>query len=89
MVEYGRSHASAQEALRAWFEEVEEAGWKHPNDVKRLYPSASIIDGERVVFNVKGNQYRVVVAIKYRYHAVYIRFIGTHAEYDKIDAATI
>jgi mRNA interferase HigB len=89
VVEYGRSHASAKGALYAWFAEVQKANWKDPNDVKKAYPSASIVNSERVVFNVKGNHYRIVAAIKYEYYAVYIRFIGTHAEYDKINAATV
>ena len=89
MVEYGRSHAPAKEALYAWLEEAERANWKDPNEVKRRHSSASILSSERVVFNIKGNHYRIVVAIKYKYHAVYIRFIGSHAEYNKIDAATI
>jgi mRNA interferase HigB len=57
--------------------------------VKRRYASASFLEGDRVVFNVKGNKYRIVVAIRYEFHAVYIRFIGTHAEYDAIDAETV
>jgi mRNA interferase HigB len=75
--------------LLAWFAEVEKADWTGPNDVKARYPSASIINKERVVFNIKGNTYCIVVGIKYEFHAIYIRFIGTHAEYDKIDAATV
>ena len=89
VIEYGRTHAAAKGALYAWFAEALKASWKDPNDIKKAHPSASIINSERVVFNVKGNHYRIVVAIKYRYHAVYIRFIGTHAEYDRIDAATV
>lgn len=69
--------------------EVEGATWTNPDDVKRRYATASFLSKERVVFNIKGNKYRVVVAIKYEFFAVYIRFIGTHAEYDEIDATTI
>jgi mRNA interferase HigB len=82
-------HGDARQALFAWFAEVERANWSGPDDIKTLYPSASFLAGNRVVFNIKGNKYRVVVAVKYDFFAVYIRFIGTHAEYDKIDAATI
>jgi mRNA interferase HigB len=57
--------------------------------LKRQFPSASILDNERVVFNLAGNSYRVVVMVKYQFHVVYIRFIGTHAEYDKVDAANV
>jgi mRNA interferase HigB len=82
-------HADAWQALLAWFAEVERADWRGPDDIKTLYPSASFLARNRVVFDIKGNKYRVVVAVKYEFFAVYIRFIGTHAEYDKIDAATI
>lgn len=82
-------HADARQPLLAWFAETEKAFWAGPEDVKVRYPSASIVGAERVVFNVKGNRYRVVVAVKYPFHAVYIRFIGTHAEYERIDAATV
>jgi mRNA interferase HigB len=89
VVEYCRTNAAAKGALYAWFAEAQKANWNDPNDIKTAHPSASVINSERVVFNIKGNHYRIVVAIKYRYHAVYIRFIGTHAEYDRIDAATV
>ena len=82
-------HADARQPLFAWFEEVEDATWSGPDDIKRRYPSASFLADNRVVFNVKGNKYRVIVAIKYEFFVVYIRFIGTHAEYDDVDAATI
>ncbi len=82
-------HADARQALFAWFAEVERANWSGPDDIKTLYPSASFLVGNRVVFHIKGNKYRVVVAVKYDFFAVYIRFIGTHAEYDKIDPASI
>ncbi len=63
--------------------------WNGPEDIKKRYPSASFLAGNRVVFNIKGNEYRIVVAIKFEFFAVYIRFVGTHAEYDKIDVAAI
>jgi mRNA interferase HigB len=86
---FAGAHADARQALFAWFAEVEQAGWTGPEHIKASYPSASFLAGDRVVFNVKGNKYRVVVAVKDEFFAVYIRFIGTHAEYDKIDATTI
>jgi mRNA interferase HigB len=86
---FSDAHADARQALFAWFTEVERANWGGPDEIKTAYPSASLLAGNRVVFNVKGNKYRVVVAVKYEFFAVYVRFIGTHAEYDKIDAATI
>lgn len=86
---FAAEHADARQALFAWFAEVERANWSGPDDIKTSYPSASFLAGNRVVFNIKGNRVRVIVAVKYEFFAVYIRFIGTHAEYDKIDAATI
>ncbi len=86
---FAAAHADARQALFAWFAEVDQATWRGPEEVKAAYRSASFLGDNRVVFNVKGNRYRVVVAVKYEFFSVYIRFIGTHAEYDKIDAATI
>jgi mRNA interferase HigB len=68
---------------------VQKAEWKNPNDIKTAYPSASILTENRVVFNIKGNNYRLIVKISYEYEMVWIRFIGTHGEYDKINANTI
>jgi mRNA interferase HigB len=86
---FADGHADARQPIFVWFAEVEAANWSGPEDIKTRYPSASFVAGNRVVFNVKGNKYRVVVAIKYEFFAVYIRFIGTHAEYDGIDAVTV
>ena len=63
--------------------------WQTPSDIKRLYPSASFLSENRVVFNIKGNSYRLIIKINYKYQVVWVRFIGTHAEYDKIDANSI
>ena len=82
-------HREAEQPLRAWFAEVKHAVWKNPADVKTQYRSASIIHDNRVVFDIAGNKYRLVVKIHYNTGIVYIRFIGTHAEYDKIDAEII
>ncbi|MCU7373185.1 type II toxin-antitoxin system HigB family toxin [Paucibacter sp. O1-1] len=82
-------HPDAEQALRAWFDEASKARWLTPQDIERAYASASFLAGRRVVFNIRGNQYRLVVAVAYRYEAVYIKFIGTHAQYDAIDAASI
>ena len=65
------------------------AEWRTPADIRAVYANASILGGNRVVFNILGNTYRLVVAINYDYQIVYIRFVGTHAEYDQIDAETI
>ncbi|GAK49120.1 hypothetical protein U14_00338 [Candidatus Moduliflexus flocculans] len=86
---FWEKHPNAESALQAWYHDAKHATWKTPTDIKRIYRNASIIGNNRVVFNVKGNDYRLVVAIQYQHEIVYIRFIGTHAEYDAIDATTI
>ena len=82
-------HADAAIPLRSWFDEAESAQWKDPGDVKRRYAHASIINSRRVVFNIAGNKYRLVVEIHYNTGFVYVRFIGTHSEYDKIDVEEV
>lgn len=89
LVEYWKTHTNAEEVLKSWFAEAEKARWNSPDDIKRKYPHASILPNNRVVFNIKGNNYRLVVKINYNYGQVFIRFIGTHAEYDKIDSTVI
>jgi len=87
--DFWKRHADAEQPLKAWHKEASLAVWKSPADVKRLYPSASILSDNRMVFNIKGNTYRLVVAVRYEFHIVYIRFIGTHSQYDSIDARII
>ncbi|MDZ7260672.1 MAG: type II toxin-antitoxin system HigB family toxin [candidate division KSB1 bacterium] len=87
--EFWEQHPDAQQALQAWYHDAKRATWKTPADVKNVYRNASFVGNNRVVFNIKGNQYRLVVAIQYQYGIIYIRFVGTHAEYDKIDVARI
>ena len=82
-------HPMAEPMLRAWYSEAETAQWKRPQDILRRYRTADILPGDRVVFNIKGNDYRLVVRIHYNSGVVFIRFVGTHAEYDRIDAGTI
>jgi mRNA interferase HigB len=82
-------HADAKPALQSWFFEAQNADWKTSDEIVKNYPYADPIKNNRVVFNIKGNDYRLVVKIHYNTGVVYIRFIGTHAEYDKIDAETI
>jgi mRNA interferase HigB len=77
------------EPLKAWYHEVKHADWTNPNQIKEQYRSASIIGDHRVVFNICGNKYRLVVRVNYAAQWVFIRFVGTHAEYDKIDVKTI
>lgn len=79
----------AAPALKAWLQEARSASWKSPQDIKQRYASASFLKGNRVVFHLKGNDYRLVVAVAYRFEAVYIKFIGTHSEYDTIDAQSV
>ena len=83
------SHADAREPAMAWYRQVRAADWATPADVKRDIRSASILKDGRAVFNIAGNKYRIVVWINYPYRVVYIRFIGTHRRYDRIDAQTI
>jgi len=87
--EFWEKHPDAEQPLRAWFANVKQADWKSPADIKRDYRQASFLADNRVVFNIKGNNYRLVAMVSYAYGIVYIRFVGTHAEYDKIDAATV
>ncbi|MES2976129.1 MAG: type II toxin-antitoxin system HigB family toxin [Pseudomonadota bacterium] len=82
-------YPDADVALRAWTEEAHKATWKSPQDIRNRYNTASFLKGNRVVFNIRGNQYRLVVAVAYRLEAVYVKFIGTHAQYDAVDAETI
>ena len=83
------SSAYAREPVMAWYRHVQAADWATPADVKRDIRTASILKDGRVVFNIAGNKYRIVVWINYPYRVVYVRFIGTHHQYDKIDAQTI
>ncbi len=85
---WGR-HPDAEQPLRAWCDEVRQASWKQPADLKRQFRSASVLKNRRVVFNVKGNDYRLIVAIAYRLQVVYVKFVGTHDDYDAVDAQTV
>ena len=84
-----KDHKAVKSALDAWFHEVLRANWNKPTDVVKAYANASIVGPDRVVFNIKGNDYRLVVAINYRHQIVFIKWPGTHAEYDKIDVKTV
>ena len=88
-IEAGPAHADAREPAMAWYRQVKAADWASPAQLKRDIRSASILKDGRAVFNVAGNKYRIVVWINYPYRVVYIRFIGTHRDYDAIDAQTI
>lgn len=82
-------HKAAEQALLAWYQQARKAKWASPAEVKRDFGNASILKDGRVVFNIGGNKFRLVVWINYDYQIVYIRFIGTHAQYDEIDAQSI
>ncbi|WP_318392164.1 type II toxin-antitoxin system HigB family toxin [Enterobacter sp.] len=87
--DFWKAWPDAEQPLKAWIDEVRAANWNTPADIKELYRSASVLKSRRVVFNIKGNDYRLIVAIAYRFGAVYVKFIGTHKQYDSIDADTV
>lgn len=86
---FWKSHPDVEEALKAWYYEASHARWQSPADIKSAHRNASILRGDRVVFNIKGNKYRLIVSVRYDIGVIFIRFIGTHAEYDKVNAETI
>ena len=86
---FWEKHPDAEQALKSWVDEARKASWAQPSEVKEKYRNASILKSRRVVFNIKGNDYRLVVSVAYQYQAVYVKFIGTHEEYDAIDAETV
>ena len=79
----------AEQHLKSWADEIKKVHWNQPADIRNQYRNASILKNRRVVFNIKGNDYRLVVSMAYRYQAVYVKFIGTHVEYDAIVAETV
>jgi mRNA interferase HigB len=82
-------HGALKAALDAWFDEVRKAKWSNTADVKRLYASASIVSADRIVFNIKGNDYRLVVAVDFEKSIVWIKWLGTHRDYDRIDVKEV
>ena len=84
-----RGRSDAEQPLRTWVHIVKAAQWSNPAEVKKMFRSADILPNERVVFNISGNKYRLVVAVHYRARRVFVRFVGTHTEYDKIDATKV
>jgi len=87
--EFWRKHADAEVPLRAWFAEASRAQWRTPAEIKASHRNASFMANNRVVFNIKGNEYRLVVAVHYNRGLMFVRFVGTHRECDRIDAATV
>lgn len=80
---FAKKHAQAKGALNSWREEASKADWKTPQDIKNRYNSADILGGDRVIFNIKGNHFRLAVKVRYRSGIVLIEWVGTHADYDK------
>lgn len=87
--EYWEVHLDSEQYLKTWYDTAMNADWKSPNDVKQTYVNASILKDSRIVFNIKGNSYRLVAKFNYEKQWIFIRFIGTHSEYDKIDTNMI
>jgi mRNA interferase HigB len=87
--EFWEQRRDAEQALRAWYHDAKAAHWRSPGSIKRTHVNASVVGESRVVFNISGNPYRLVVKINYRYGVCYIRFVGTHQQYDRIDVDTI
>ncbi len=89
LLKFASKHPDAKQALLAWCDEIKKVRWTRPSDIKAQYANASILKNRRVVFNLKGNDYRLIVAVAYNMGFVYVKFVGTHAEYDAVDANTI
>ena len=87
--EFWTLHLDCKEQLKSWYREAEKSDWKNTNEIKKKYPTASILGNNRVVFNIRGNNYRLIVKINFQYQMTWIRFIATHKEYDRIDATEI
>lgn len=87
--EYWKIHPDTEQYLKTWYDTAMNANWKTPNDVKQNYANASILKDSRIVFNIKGNSHRLIAKFNFEKQWIFIRFIGTHSEYDKIDANTI
>ncbi len=86
---FWENHPAAEQPLRAWVRVISRAQWTQPADIKAAFRTASILEKCRVVFNIKGNQFRLVVSVAYPSQIVFVKFVGTHAEYDRIDALTV
>jgi mRNA interferase HigB len=87
--EFWERHPDVRQPLQAWFDDTRHAEWKKPSDIKKAFRNARFVGNDRVVFNLKGNSYRLVVAVRNEYGIVFIRFVGTHQECDGIDAAKV
>lgn len=86
---FWENHPDAEQPLKAWFQEAEKSDWRSFNDLKTQFKTASLVGNDRVVFNIKGNSYRLVVLVMFKEGRIFIRFVGTHKEYDQINAKSI
>ncbi|MBW8050351.1 MAG: type II toxin-antitoxin system HigB family toxin [Cytophagales bacterium] len=86
---FWENHADSEQYLKTWYDTAMNSNWKVPNDVKKIYANASILRNSRIVFNIKGNSYRLIVKFNFEKQWAFIRFIGTHSQYDKVDANNI
>jgi mRNA interferase HigB len=89
LAKFWLKHPDSEQYLKTWYETATSSNWQSPNDVKKSYAHASILKNRRIVFNIKGNDYRLVVKFRFDKQLAFVRFIGTHNEYNKIDANTI
>jgi mRNA interferase HigB len=87
--DFWQQYPDSEQHLKAWVDEAKHADWQQPADIKEKYRSASVLKNRRIVFNIKGNHYRLIVSIAYKFGAIYVKFIGTHQQYDLINAETI
>jgi len=86
---FWEEHPDAEQYLKTWYDTTVNADWRNPSDVKQTYSTASILKNNRIVFNIKGNSYRLIAKFNFEKQWIFIRFVGTHGEYDKIDANAI
>ncbi len=87
--EFWLKHTDSEQQLKSWYQEANKTNWENAKQIKLKYPSACFLTDNRVVFNIKGNTYRLIIKINYDYQLIWIRFVGTHAQYDKIDVSKI
>jgi len=87
--DFWKRHPNAEIPLRSWYTLASRSDWRHPAEIKAAYRNASVIANNRIVFNIKGNDYRLIAAVHYNRGMMFVRFVGTHREYGKIDAASI
>jgi len=89
LMKFWKKHPDAETPLKLWFKKVKQAKWDTPNDLKKDFPTADYVGNNRIVFDIKGNKYRIIVLAFFKGQKIFIRFVGTHAEYDKINATAI